>query len=86
MIGAQLSAYYDGPVCVGTQLVFTCQQPGGLSRWDVTLSASRKISQSVLYTRIGIVHYFIDDPGFGFEVYILNSSSSSSLVLSLNYV
>ena len=63
--------------------MFTCQQPGGLSRWDVTLPASRKISQSVSYTRIGVVLNFMNDPGFEFEIYVLNSSSSSSVLSEL---
>ena len=69
-------------VCVGQQVVFTCQQTGVNSRWEVNLP-NRTLSNSVLASLKGTVSYFIEDPGFGFEIHGFPSSSSSSVISEL---
>ena len=63
--------------------MFTCQQPGGTSRWDITLSSGMVLRGSALSTNIGLVFSLSNDPGFGFELHVLPSSSSSSVISEL---
>ena len=72
-------------VCVGQQVVFTCQQTGVNSRWKVNLP-NKTISNSVYASLEGTVSTFINDPGFGFEIHRLPSSSSSSVISELRVI
>ena len=81
---AQLTSPSEA-VCVGEQVVFVCQQIGGISRWTVG-NLPRGISgftATALSSLAGMVYSIHDDPGFGFEIYVLPSSSSSSVISEL---
>ena len=73
-------------VCEEKQVVFVCQQNGSFLRWTVDLpgGVSNELSNSASSSQAGTVLIFADDPGFGFEIHVLSSSSTS--VSSLNYV
>ena len=67
------------------QVVFVCQQTGSTSRWTVDLPGgiSNRISSSPSSSLAGTVLTFADDPGFGFEIHVLSSSSASSVISEL---
>ena len=75
----------DEAVCVGEQVVFVCQQSGSTSRWTVDLPGeiSNELSISASSSQAGTVLIFVNDPGFGFEIHILSSSSASSVISEL---
>ena len=73
MSDAQLTSPGEA-ICEGEQVVFTCQQSGSASRWTVNLPGVL-ISNSASSSQAGRVLTFVDDPGFGFEIHILSSSS-----------
>ena len=58
--------------------MFTCEQSGFATRWNIKLP-NITINNIVLYSSDGIMTNFTDDPGFGFEIHVLRSSSSSSV-------
>ena len=62
--------------------MFTCQQTGVNSRWTVNLP-NKTLSNSIFASLEGTVSTFIEDPGFGFEIHGLPSSSSSSVISEL---
>ena len=70
-------------MCVGEQVVFVCQQTGSYSRWEVYLPGVNWLSRSVSSSQAGTVLSFTDDPGYGFEIHILSSSSASSVIADL---
>ena len=57
--------------------MFVCQQTGPTLTWRVTLPGGSSIERSVLSPQAGTVSTFANDPGFGFEIHILSSSSAS---------
>ena len=65
--------------------MFGCQQPGSTSRWTVDLPGgiSNQLSNSASSSLAGRVLTFQNDPGFGFEIHVLSSSSSSSVISEL---
>ena len=65
--------------------MFVCQQAGSISRWTVNLpgGSSNEISNPATSSQAGRVLSFSNDPGFGFEIHILNSSSASSVITEL---
>ena len=67
---------------MGQQVVFRCQQISATSRWTINLS-NITISNSATFSQAGTMSNFIDDPGYGFEIHILSSSSSSSVISEL---
>ena len=73
----------DEIVCVGQEVVFTCQQTGMLMRWTVNLP-NITLTISALSSQAGRVSNFIDDPGFGFEIHVLPSTSSGSRMSELH--
>ena len=63
--------------------MFTCQQAGTTSRWTVNLPMDILLQLSASSSQTGTVSNFINDPGFGFDIHILSSSSSSSVISEL---
>ena len=64
--------------------MFVCQQTGSTLRWTVNLPDSEvMITQSVLSSQAGSALTFTNDPGFGFEIHILSSSSASNVISEL---
>ena len=61
---------------MGKQVVFVCQQTGPTLTWRVVLPGQTSIERSVLSSQVGTKLTFQSDPGFGFEIHILSSSSS----------
>ena len=72
-------------MCVGEQVVFVCQQNGSALTWTVDLPGgiSNELSNSASSSQAGTVLTFADDPGFGFEILVLSSSSASSVISEL---
>ena len=70
---------------MGQQAVFTCQQSGSISRWTVNLpgGTSARLTNSAISSQAGTVLTFVDDPGFGFEIHVLSSSSSTNVISEL---
>ena len=72
-------------VCVGEEVVFVCQQNGSTSlfnlvlTWIVDLPGGTSIERSVFAPKVGTVWTFENDPGFGFEIRILSSSSAGKM-------
>ena len=84
-IDAQLTSPGE-TVCVGKQVVFVCQQSGPTLTWTVDLpgGVSNGLTQSVTSSsQAGTVLTFSNDPGFGFEIHILSSSSTSNVITEL---
>ena len=67
---------------MGQQVVFTCQQAGTASRWTVNLPTIT-LTSTALSSQSGIMSIFANDPGFGFEIRLLSSSLSSSVISEL---
>ena len=69
---------------MGKQVVFVCQQTGSTSRWTVDLPGgiSNQLSNSASSSQAGTVLTFANDP-YGFEIHVLSSSSSSSVISEL---
>ena len=67
------------------QVVFTCQQTGTTLRWTVNLpgGTSAQLTNTASSSQAGTASNFMNDPGFGFEIQVLNSSSSSSVISEL---
>ena len=65
--------------------MFVCQETGSTLRWTVDLpgGASNEISTTVTSSQAGRVLTFADDPGFGFEIHVLSSSSASTIISEL---
>ena len=73
-------------MCEGKQVVLTCQGTGSSSRWTVgnlRSGAVDQISLTVDSSQAGRVLTFQDDPGFGFEIHVLSSSSTSNVISEL---
>ena len=83
MSDAQLTSPGEA-VCVGQQVVFVCQQTGSAVRWTVNLPGgiSNELLHSVSSSEAGRVLKFSND-SFGFEIHVLSSSSSSSVISEL---
>ena len=73
----------DEAVCVGKQVVFVCQEAGSSLRWTVNLPGGSSIVNSASSAQAGTVLTFSNDPGFGFEIHVLSSSSASSVISEL---
>ena len=80
----------DEPVCVGEQVVFTCQHNATGSqtlitaRWTVTLpNITLRITSSSAQL-VGTESSFVGDPGYGFEILIVPSNSPRSLTSELS--
>ena len=70
---------------MGKQVMFACQQSGSILRWTVgNLPGYYSISISASSSQAGSVLAFTNDPGYGFEIYVLNSSSGSSVISELH--
>ena len=65
--------------------MFVCQQNGATSRWTVDLpgGVSNELSNSASSSQAGTVLTFTNDP-YGFEIHVLSSSSSSSVISELH--
>ena len=72
-------------MCVGEQVVFVCQQSGSTLRWTVDLpgGVSNEFSNPATSSQAGRVLSFTNDPGFGFEIHVLSSSSASIVISEL---
>ena len=70
---------------MGKQVVFVCQQSGSTSRWTVGLpgGVSNELVNSASSSQRGMVLTFANDPGYGFEIHVLSSSSASSVISEL---
>ena len=64
--------------------MFTCQHVGSTSRWTVDLPGGirNELVRSASFSQAGSVLDFSSDP-FGFEVHVLSSSSTSSVISEL---
>ena len=64
--------------------MFVCQQTGSLTRWTVNLpgGSSNDLVNSASSSLAGTVLTFSNDP-YGFEIHVLSSSSSSSVISEL---
>ena len=85
LLDAQLTSPGEA-VCVTNQVVFGCQQTGSFIRWTVgnlPRGINTELTRSASSSQVGIVLTFTDDPGFGFEIHVLSSSSSSSVLSEL---
>ena len=74
-------------VCVGEQVVFVCQQSGSTLRWTVGNlpgGVSNELTITSSSSQAGMVLTLVDDPGFGFEIHVLSSSSSSNVITELH--
>ena len=72
-------------MCAGNQVVFVCRQSSS-SRWTVFTLPSETVDQislTVDSSQTGTVLPIPYDPGFGFEIYVLPSNSSSSVISEL---
>ena len=71
---------------MGNQVVFVCQQTGSTLTWTVDLpgGVSNGLLLSVTSLQVGTALNFSNDPGFGFEIHILSSSSASSIITELH--
>ena len=70
---------------MGKQIVLVCQQTGTTSRWTVSLpgGVSNDLVNSASSSQAGTVLMFANDPGFGFEIHVLSSSSGSNVITEL---
>ena len=70
---------------MGKQVVFVCQQSGSTSRWTVSLpgGVSNELVNSASSSQAGTVLMLANDPGYGFEIHVLSSSSASSVISEL---
>ena len=73
----------DEAVCVRQQVVLTCQQISTTSRWTVNLPTVT-LTNIASSSQEGAVLSFANDPGFGFQIHIFSSSSSSSVISELH--
>ena len=67
--------------------MLTCQGTGSSSRWTVDnlrSGAVDQISLTVDSSQAGRVLTIPDDPGFGFEIHVLSSSSASNVISELH--
>ena len=64
--------------------MFVCQHVGSTLRWTVDLpgGVSNELVNSASSSQAGTVVTFVNDP-FGFEIYILSSSSGSNIISEL---
>lgn len=68
-------------MCVGQKIVFTCKQnTTHFSRWTIFLNRTYNFSNPTSQT--GILT-FIEDPGFGFEIYVSDQNSGRSDISEL---
>ena len=72
---AQLSQPGE-PVCVGNQVVLSCEHTDSAARWTVTLLSGIELEKLVRSTDAGRILTFENDPGFGFELHVLSRSSA----------
>ena len=65
-------------VCVGEKAVFVCQQTASPSIWIVNLNDERWLRIPVAASQHGMVLSLSNesDPGFGFEIRVLNASQN----------
>ena len=70
---------------MGKQVVFVCQQAGITLRWTVDLPGgiSNELVNSARSSQAGMVLTFAYDPGFGFEIHVLSSSSARNVISEL---
>ena len=70
---------------MGQQVVFVCQQTGSTLRWTIgDLPGERNgFTVTASSSQAGMVLTLSDDPGYGFEIHILSSSSSSNVISEL---
>ena len=66
--------------------MLVCQQTSSTSRWTVDLpgGVSNQLVNSASSSLAGTVSTFANDPGFGFEIHVLSSSSTSSVISELH--
>ena len=70
-------------MCAGQEVVFSCEVAGGTAAWDVTLLSGRRLTGSVFPSDVGNPVPLENDPGLGFEVHVLSSSSSTRVFSEL---
>ena len=63
-------------VCIEEKAVFVCQQTGSPSTWIVNLNDGRRLENSAAATQAGMVLPLSNEPGFGFEIRVLNASQN----------
>ena len=73
----------DEAVCVGKQVVFSCQQAGGIASWTVDLPLGRTLFSSASSSQSNRVATFLNDD-FGFTIHILPRSTPSSVHTDLS--
>ena len=61
--------------------MLTCQQASSITRWTVNLP--NVTLMNAVSSRSGRVSFFMNDPGFGFELHVLPSSSSTDTYYEL---
>ena len=69
-------------ICVGEKAVFVCQQSSSPTKWIVNLNDERRLETSAASIQAGIVLPLLNDPGFGFEIRVLNASKNGSGVFT----
>ena len=70
-------------MCVGNQVVFSCEQAGSTAEWSVTLSSGRRLNGLALSSNVGTTVTLQNDPGFGFEIHVLPSSGPTRVFSEL---
>ena len=73
----------DEPVCVGNQVVFSCEQAGDTASWVVTLLSGTRLSGPILDSNVGTILPLRNDPGFEFEIHVLPESSPTRVFSEL---
>ena len=70
-------------MCVGQQVVFSCQQTGGTANWRVELLQGMMLFGSVFSSQSDRMATFLNDD-FGFIIHILPTSTLSSIHTELH--
>ena len=63
-------------VCEGAEIVFVCQLPSSPSGWVINLIGRSRLLSSAAASQAGMILTFSGDPGYGFEIRVLNSSQA----------
>ena len=69
---------------MGKQVVFSCQQAGGIASWGVELPLGRTLFSSVSSSQTNRMATFLNDDGFRFTIHILPTTTPNSIHTELH--